>query len=300
MDSFLEGLMPKENDKHTVHEDLKMYSDKKATTWKSVKYRAHNQDFTKILWDSRRTAEEFINIRQDYIERGLADIYSQEYLNIPIDESNTFFKKMDFLPRREDDKKKALNYYIAGDFAISEKERADYTVLVVGGVDSDGILHIVNVIRERMDGLAIVNTMLSLQRLYSPLAFGIEDTQITKSLGPFLNRAMIESNTYINVLPLKPHKADKQTRARSIQARMRAGAVKFDKSADWYQTLEDELMRFPRDKHDDQVDSMAYLGIMLDQFIEALTVDEIMEEEYEKEKREGGLADEGRSEITGY
>jgi len=167
-------------------------------------------------------------------------------------------------------------------------------------MDEDGILHIRNVIRGRMDGLEIVDTMLALQRVYDPLAFGIEDTQITKSLGPFLNRAMVEQNTFINVLPLKPHRADKQTRARSIQARMRAGAVKFDKSADWYQTLEDELMRFPRDRHDDQVDSMAYLGIMIDKIIEAPTKNEIEEDEYELELRQGGLGDEGRSETTGY
>ena len=46
-------------------------------------------------------------------------------------------------------------------------------------------------------------------------------------------------------------------RARSIQARMRAGAVRFDKEAEWYQNFEDELMRFPRDKHDDQVDAIS-------------------------------------------
>lgn len=43
---------------------------------------------------------------------------------------------------REDDRKKVLNYYIAGDFAISEKEHADWTVMVVGGMDEAGILHI--------------------------------------------------------------------------------------------------------------------------------------------------------------
>jgi len=300
MDSFLEGLMPKENDRDTVHEELKTYSNKRATQWKAVKYKAHNQDYTQILWPDRRTASEFISIRQDYIDRGLADIYSQEYLNIPIDESNTFFKKADFLSINEADKKKQLNYYIAGDFAISEKERADYTVLCVGGMDEDGILHIKNVIRDRMDGLQIVDTMLALQRVYDPLAFGIEDTQITKAIGPFLNRVMREQNTFINVLPLKPHRADKQTRARSIQARMRAGAVKFDKTAEWYQTLEDELMRFPRDKHDDQVDAIAYLGLMMDRIVEAPTLDEIADEEYENDKQEGGLNDQGKSKICGY
>lgn len=300
MDSFLEGLMPKENDKQTIVGDLKTSSLRTATQWKSVKYRAHSADFEQILWSDRRTADEFKQIRQDYIDRGLADVYSQEYLNIPIDESNTFFKKADFLPIREEDRKKKVNYYIAGDFAISEKERADYTVLVVGGMDEDGILHIRNVIRARMDGLEIVDTMLALQSVYDPDAFGIEDTQITKAIGPFLNRVMIERNTFINVLPLKPHRADKQTRARSIQARMRAGAVKFDKQADWYQTLEDELMRFPRDKHDDQVDAIAYLGLMIDRIVEAPTKEEFEEEEYERELRESGNEGEGRSLISGY
>ena len=81
---------------------------------------------------------------------------------------------------------------------------------------------------------------------------------------------------------------------------MRAGAVKFDKSADWYQTLEDEMMRFPRDRHDDQVDSMSYLGLLLDKIIEAPTKEEIEDEEYYEEMRESGLDEEGRSGITGY
>ena len=300
MDSFLENLMPLETDKQTIHDDLKTYSLRKATQWKAVKYKAHSADFSSILWPERRSADEFRMIRQDYIDRGLADVYSQEYLNIPIDESNTLFKRNDFIPRREEDRKKKLNYYISGDFAISERERADYTVMVVGGMDEDGILHIVNVIRDRLDGLAIVETMLMLQKVYDPISFGIEDTQITKSIGPFLNRAMIEQNNFINLLPLKPHKTDKITRARSIQARMRAGAVKFDKSADWYQTLEDEMMRFPRDKHDDQVDAMSYLGLMIDRIIDAPTKEEIEDDEYEREMEESGINDQGRSEICGY
>ena len=300
MDSFLEGLMPRENDKLTVHEPLKTYTTRRTSQWKVVKYKAHSPDFQHILWPERRTAEEFRLIRQDYIDRGLADVYSQEYLNYPIDDSNTYFKKGDFSGMSERDREKKLNYYIAGDFAISQKETADYTVLVVGGMDEEGILHIKNVIRERMDGLEIVQTLLALHRAYNPIAFGIEDTQITKAVGPFLNRAMMESNTYINLLPLKPHGNDKLTRARSIQARMRAGAVKFDKGADWYQTLEDEMMRFPRDKHDDQVDSMAYLGLMIDRLIEAPTKEEMDDEEYELELREGSYADTGRSETTGY
>ncbi len=299
MDSMLERLMPRESDKLTKNEGLRTFTTRRQM-WKSYKYKAHNTDFSLILWEEKHSEDSLKQIRQEYIEQGMPDVYSQEYLNIPLDESNTYFKKSDFLSIREDDKQKKLNYYVAGDFAISEKERADWTVLIIGGVDEDGFIHIKNVIRDRMDGLTIVETMLQIQRIYDPFAFGIEDTQITKAVGPFLNREMIQQNNFINLVPLKPHRQDKITRARSIQARMRAGGVKFDKSADWYQTLEDECMRFPRDKHDDQVDALAYLGLMVDKLIEAPTKAELEEEEYLDEYEQSGLGQHGRNATTGY
>lgn len=299
MDSMLERLMPKESDKQTVTQGLKMYTSRRQM-WRSVKYRAHNHDFSEVLWPERHPAEALKRIRQEYIEQGLPDVYSQEYLNVPIDEAKTYFKRADFLPMREDDYKKKKVFYVASDLAISDKERADWTVMITGGMDEDGILHIVDVIRDRMDGLEITDTILAVQRLRDPELFGIEDTQITKSIGPFLNRAMIEQNTYPTVLPLSPHKTDKLSRARSIQARMRAGAVRFDKNAEWYQTLEDELMRFPRDRHDDQVDAMAYLGLIVDRMNVALTVEEQAEEEYIESLEDSGLNHQGRNEDTGY
>ncbi len=300
LDSLLERLMPTETSANTVHEGLKMYSQRKIGMWHSIKYKAHDSNFKNILWKERYTKEWFEEKHTEYLRQGMPEIYAQEFLNKPLDESNLFFKRQDFQPMHEDDKKKDMNYYIAGDFAISEKDRADYTVMVVGGMDSNGVLHIRNVVRERMDGLEIVETMLALQRLYEPVCFGIEDMQITKSIGPFLNRAMVESNTFINIIPLKPHKTDKITRARSIQARMRAGAVRFDKGAEWYPNLESEMMRFPRDRHDDQVDAIAYLGIILDKMSEGRTETELEEEEYLEEYEDSGLLYEGKSAICGY
>lgn len=200
----------------------------------------------------------------------------------------------------EEDRKKNKTYYITADLAISMRERADYTAIVVGGMDSNGQLHIVNCIRERLSGDEIVATLLSLQKIYNPMAIGIEDTQISKALGPYLNRAMMEDGTYMNITMLKPHRQDKMQRARAIQARMRAGMVKFDKSADWWLTFEDECMSFPRARHDDTVDALAYQGILIDSMSEGLTEEELEEEAYEEEYRESKLSEQGRSEITGY
>ena len=267
-DSALENLMPKPNGVFTKQTGLKTWATASVGMWWSVKYAAHSSDYSEILWPDRWTKEALKELREDYVARGLPEQYSQEYLNIPVDESTALFKKNDLLPMTADDKKKAMNYYIAVDLAISERERADYTAIAVGGIDDAGILQIVNVIRERMDGMEIVETLLALQRTYNPVAFGIEDTQITKAIGPYLNRAMIERNIFLNIVLMKPHKTDKLTRAQSIRARMRAGGVKVDKQADWYLTFEDEVLMFPRSRHDDQVDALSYLGLLLEKMIE--------------------------------
>lgn len=299
-DAMLEQLMPKVGGAYVVEEPLKMYKTKYAGFWHTVKYRAHSEDFNQILWPDRWNKEKLQQVRDEYVQRGLSDKYSQEYLNIPIDESTAFFKRSDFIAETPDDKKKLLNYYITGDLAISTRDHADYTVFKVGGMDEAGILHIKNVIRARMDGEEIVNTMIGLQKVYNPIAFGLEDMQVSKAIGPYLNRAMVESNTFINLIMMKPHRTDKLSRAQSIRARMRAGGVRFDKGSDWYQDLEDECINFPRGRHDDQVDTLAYLGLLIDKIIEAPTAEEAEEDRYNEEMIEKGDRHQGRSEITGY
>ena len=300
LDDPLEALMPKENAKDTVVEDLKIWSTKKRGMWRAVKYRAHNQDYSKLLWPDRKSKQFFEELRQDFAEQGIPEVYACEYLCNPVDDSIRYFRKGDFLHMTEEDRKKNKQFYITADLAISEKERADYTAIVVGGLDSNGQLHIVNCIRERLSGDEIVATLLSLQKVYNPLAVGIEDTQISKALGPYLNRAMSESGIYMNVMMLKPHRQDKIQRARSIQARMRASMVKFDKQADWWLTFEDECMTFPRAKHDDVVDALAYQGILIDKMTEGLTTSEQEEEAYQDEFESSGWSDQGRDQLTGY
>lgn len=305
MDSLLERLMPehqigmrKADDKTIDFTELST-SAKVRTPWKSIRYRAHNADYTKFLWPQRYDKDYFKQKYEDYLLQGIPDAYSQEYLNTPLDEATSYFKRNDFLPRTEADKKLKLNYYITVDLAISEADRADWSVFIVAGVDENKLLHVVNVIRDRLDARDIVDTIISLQRVYEPVAIGIEDMQVSKSIGPFLNEEMIRSNTFINLIKLKHGGKDKIARARSIQARMRAQAVKFDISGDWFDRFQSECLKFPRDKHDDQVDAFAYLGMMLDALIEAPTQQEMDEEEY-LELYERNVGELGRSAVTGY
>jgi len=307
LDSFLEQCMPKEYDKDTVREPLKSYSTRstKLSMWKGVRYRAHTEDFSHILWKDRFSEERLKQLRAEYTARGIPDVYSQEYLNYPLDPTKAYFRRRDFIPMNIDEmdaleeQRLRLTYYVGVDMAISEKERADYTAYEVFGMDQHGVLYHVDEVRERMDGREIIDTLFILNKKYSPEFFAIEAEKISKALGPFLHEEMLKRGAFPNIVEITPSK-DLWTRARSFQGRHRANAIKFNKRAEWYPPFEDELATFPRNPHDDRVASCAILGMALDRMVEAPTSEEVAEDEYQIELYKSDAIYTGRSETTGY
>ena len=307
LDSFLEQCMPKDYDKLTVLEPLKSYSTKstKVSMWKGVRYRAHTSDFSHILWEDRFPIAKLKQLQAEYMARGIPDVYSQEYLNYPLDPTKAYFRRRDFLPIPSqeadalDEGRLRLSYYIGLDMAISEKERADFTAYEVFGMDQHGVLYHVDEVRDRMDGREIIDTLFVLQKKYSPEFFAVESEKIAKALGPFLHEEMLKRGIFPNLVEITPSK-DLWQRARSFQGRHRANAIKFDKRAEWYPAFEDELATFPRNPHDDRVASCAILGMALDRMVEAPTNEEVEEEEYNLDLQRSELLYAGRSETTGY
>lgn len=301
MDSVLENLMPVAHDKYTVDAGLRVYSvNPRKTMWRGIKYRAHTPDFSEILWPARYPKEFFKTRMEEFTAAGMMDLYSQEYLNNPIDESVAYFKKSDFLPIDDADRQRKLHYYVTLDPAISTEARADYSVFCIAGVDENRVVHLREVIRDRLDGKELVDLILALQRTFEPEAIGIEKVLITQSIGAFLREEMVAQNTFPTIVEISHQGKDKVQRARNIQARMRAKTCKFDKTTDWYPAFEDELLKFPRGVKDDQVDAWAYMGILLDKMVEAPTKEEQEEDEFRDEFRSSGLATTGRNRFTGY
>jgi predicted phage terminase large subunit-like protein len=295
-DSLLERMMPNVKDPATVVEPLRTYC-KDPKGWASVKYRAHNYDFSQILWPEQRNAEDLKKIRSEYAAMGMSDVYGQEYLNDPIDSATAYFRASDFLPMRPQDFETRKTYYSAADLAIGETERNAYTVLITGGLDVEGFLNIVDVRRERFDGEQIVEEMFSVHERWEPQVFRLESENIEKAIGPFLYSRMDEKGVYINIDSKAPTK-DKDKRGQSIRARMRAGKVRFNKEAEWYPAFEEELLKYPKFPYKDQFDAFAWLGLMLEEMVEPETDKEIEENEYQREVEM--YSDLGRCAVTGY
>jgi predicted phage terminase large subunit-like protein len=296
---MLERLMPPLGDRTTRQEGLRSVSTRENKVWKSYRYKAHNEDFSEILWPEKFTQERLENERRDYVEQGYPEGYAQEYLNYPIDDSTAYFKLDDFRNTFDiSELDVPLNYYSAIDLAISQRERADFTAIATVGVDSKNNIYVVDMRRGRWDAKEIIDNMLQVQRRYGPDLFTVEKGSIERAIGPFLRDTMQEQNVYLNLNLLNPGQ-DKQSRARSIQARLRQGAVYFDTSLSWYDAFMDEMRTFPRGAHDDMVDAFSWIGLTLDKQTEAPTQSEWDDEQWEEEMGSFSFHT-GRCAATGY
>jgi predicted phage terminase large subunit-like protein len=279
LDSLLERLMPPLGMEGTVEDGLKMYSAQERS-WLSVRYKAHNDDFSLILWPEQHNETKLRAVRQDYLEQGNPEGYSQEYLNYPIDPTTAYFRKKDFVELIED--KEPEEYYIAADLAISEKDKTAFTVFVVAGMTPSNVLRIRDVVRFRGDSLQIIDEMFDLYSRWRPQMIFLEQENIARTLGPIINKEMEERGVFLPIQEMTASQ-DKVKRARALQARMRAGMVEFDINKEWYPAFQQEFLQFPRGAYMDQVDATAWIALGLDKLYDTPTRKDLELAAYEEE-----------------
>lgn len=275
-------------------------------TWHSRCYRAHKSlnDFTDILWPEKFPEERLRQIKLEMVNEGDSAGYAQEYLNDPRDDEYAYLRRDDFLPMSLEDHEAFKLHYVGCDFAISTRDRANRTSFTVGGRDLNNMLHIVDQRKGRLNALEIIEEMFSIQARWAPETFFVEKGQIWSAIKPTLQNEMLKRDVWLHITELASM-ADKATRGRALQKRMRAGGIRFDKSASWYPEYEEELLLFSPHSDavlDDQFDSSTELvrGLELTPVVEE--DDKLTEEEIEFDRlallARGPTA--GRNRITGY
>lgn len=278
----------------------RLMSNKK---WRTRLYEACDENFENLLWSEKFSEKRLRDIYEDFAEDGNTEGFSQEYRNHPVDIKTLFFKKDYFLdfPRDKEGVSQLpnLEYFAGADFAVSEKEKADFTVFVVVGVCPEGKLYIVDV--RRFKGPDHVDELIATQKMWDINMWMFESGQISKSIEPLLITEMRRKRTILNYDTHTPTQS-KTARARSIQGYHKSGFISYDKEKEWWPPFEAELSMVadsgPRGRHDDQFDAFAYVGMAVDQFWEAQSDEELEDEAYEEELFD--FSDMGRCASTGY
>ena len=234
--------------------------------WRVVEYPAiaiEDEKYRKkgeALHPERYSLKALLRTRRTLGERDFQALYQQR----PAPEDGEYFTKecIQYFEGNPDLSEMAI--IMAGDLAISKKEFADYSVFVVPGITANDDIYVLDVRRGRWDSLEILNEMFALYRKYRPQLIGLEEGQIEKAIGPFLQKRIMEEKLFaMNIESLKAGKRDKELRARPIQGRMKQRKVFIAKGRDWTEPFVSELLRFPNGVKDDQVDALAWIGQML-------------------------------------
>lgn len=297
-----------------LHEDSLLNRVRKMGTWKHLFYKAHAgfDDFSQMLWPERWSEEQLRARRQEFIEDGDAAGYSQEFLNDPIDNSDAFLRKDDFIEMSEQDRESWKRLAAAYDFAVSKNDLANRTAAVVGGKDIKNLLHFLDFhvgrwnpsvtdYEKEQGDFGWIDLMFRIEERWHPEVHFVEDGVIWKSVSKMVYEEMRRRDLYLNIEAV-PSIKDKATRGTSLRKRHRAGATRWNAQADGYEDAKAEMLRFTgraAARLDDQFDAAALLSLGFDRLGFVDEGDDTPDEELEFLAQDP-RPQQGRNRHTGY
>lgn len=250
------------------------YNAVEASKWKIINFPAIAEDDDPLgrapgepLWPDGpdKFDLDFLEGQRRLDPLGFAALYQQR----PTVEDGIMFRREHVQYYTPEQLPADLRIYAASDHAVgTDRAKHDATVLLTAGVDRQGNIYLLDCFWERAATDKVVEAMLTTAKLRKPLVWWAERGHISKSIGPFLKKRMLEAGVYFNVVEVTPA-ANKEQRAQSIAARMAMGMVYWPKHAAWAQKAVDELLKFPHGRNDDFVDAIAYIGLGLQNIIKA-------------------------------
>ena len=194
----------------------------------------------------------------DMVEVAKKDVRSwwALYQQSPTAEDGDFFKREWF--NEYDTPPKGIRIYAASDFAVTEGT-GDFTEHGICGVDASGNLYVLDWWRGQKAADHWIDRMADLVKKHNPACWFGEAGPIRRSVEPFMMKRLHEREAHCRVEWL-PSVADKEARARGIQAMMSMGKVYWPRFAPWKTDVIGQMMKFPAGKHDDSVDVMSLFG----------------------------------------
>ena len=225
--------------------------------------RQQRQDGTLFGFDAKILAR----IKAKYVDS--TQYYSQYYNNpnssdnAPIDSSKFQYYERNLLKQNEGSwfiKERKLNIYAAIDFAFSLSKKADYTALVVIGVDGGGNYYVLEIDRFKTDRIVeYYSHIVKQQQKWGFRKIRAEVTVAQRSIVNELKESYIKPNGIsLSIDEYNPsrHEGAKEERIASILE------PKYDNLQVWHyrggncQSLEEELV-MRRPPHDDIKDALA-------------------------------------------
>jgi predicted phage terminase large subunit-like protein len=211
-----------------------------------------------ILFPEKFTLEKLNEIRNK--PGGKLHWFSQ-YENNPINPEAADFK-IEQIRFYEPGSPNPGSLYLTVDPAISLSRDADFSAFVVAGQFSDRRIRVVDCLRRRVIPSDLVDQIFALVAKWKLHRIGLETFSFQKTLKYEIQRQQRARNIFFAVDELGRRNAgkeepplSKEARIRRLQPYFEQGLIEIRRDM---QELVDELVAFPRGKHDDMIDALSY------------------------------------------
>jgi predicted phage terminase large subunit-like protein len=212
---------------------------------------------TQVLFPQKFSLEKLAGLRA---VKGPVE-FAAQYLNNPIDESTADFKS-DQIRYYDPTTANPTSLYLTIDPAISLGRDADYSALVVAGQFANRRIRVVDRVHRRMVPSDLVDAIFELVAKWRLHRVGIETFSFQKTLKYDIQRQQRERGIFFSIDELgKRHTGKgesdltKAARIRRLQPYFEQGLVELRSDMS---DVVDELLSFPRGRHDDLIDALSY------------------------------------------
>ena len=259
-----------------IHQRCIVETLKEMTGWRNLLYKP-DLDNNKALWETWQPIEklrqkkaelESINrvsvFYREYMCEVVGDedqLFRESYINyydgsLFHDSSGNAFLKITYLNHSDTTEERPVNVFMGVDPASSTRQTADFSTIVPVAIDAQGNRFVLPYYRKRATPMTLAEAILEYFKIYKPEKVRIESVGYQEMLREYVKVRCEESNMFIPGLEIKENpRNSKSMRLETMEPYFAQGKFHMQKNM---MELKDELLLYPRGKHDDLLDGLYY------------------------------------------
>lgn len=239
---------------------------KTGKEWQIFRYGVIDEATGKPTWPEKYD-EAWINAkRKEYIRQNMLYRFNTEYMNIAVGRDDRSFEPTQVRFYSPDQwaatRKGRLDIVTIVDPGIKATGDHDPTVIWTSALDPIGQMWVLNIVRKHMMKTEMLNTIVEEYNKWNPRQTYIEGVQGQYYLIQDLEQGSWPGGVCMNVEELDGKQVQMgKNRIYNLQPFFEQRKILVPAGAEWWVDFQEEMVTFPRGKHDDMLDCGAYAAM---------------------------------------
>jgi predicted phage terminase large subunit-like protein len=255
-----------------IHQRCLVETLKEMKGWNNMLFKP-DMDNEKALWEEWQPIKKLKQKKEELESINRVSVFYREYLCEIVGDEDQLFKEEYFqyyegnlesdkvlhlteFKGEKCDKKIPVNIFMGIDPASSTRQTADFSTIVTVAIDKDNNRYILPYFRKRVSPMALADEIIERFKLYKPDKCRIESVGYQEMLREYIRQRCEEEGLFISGLEIKENpRNSKSSRLETLQPYFAQKKVLMQKDM---QDFKNELLLYPRSKHDDLLDGFYY------------------------------------------